>query len=52
MLQRPIAGFRNTTPGYFVASGSTLVAGRFFTEHDPVTTAVVSESLASLLWPG
>jgi predicted permease len=52
MLQRPIAGFRNTTPGYFAASGSTLVAGRFFTEHDPVTTAVVSESLASLLWPG
>jgi predicted permease len=51
-LQRPIAGFRNTTPGYFAASGSTLLAGRFFTEHDPVTTAVVSESLAILLWPG
>src|SRR5215467_729750 len=48
-LQRPIAGFRNTTPGYFAASGSTLLAGRFFTEHDPVTTAVVSESLAKLL---
>ena len=52
ILQRPIAGFRNTTPGYFGASGTTLLAGRFFTDHDPVTTAVVSESLAKLLWPG
>jgi predicted permease len=52
MLQRPIGGFRNTTPGYFAASGTTLMAGRFFTEHDPVTTAVVSESLAKSLWPG
>src|SRR5262249_61497061 len=52
ILQRPIAGFRNTTPAYFAASGTALLAGRFFTEHDPVTIAVVSASLANSLWPG
>jgi putative ABC transport system permease protein len=51
ILQRPIAGFRQVTPGYFSASGSALLAGRFFTEHDPVTTALVGESLAKSLWP-
>lgn len=52
IMQRPTAGFRQVTPGYFAASGSMLVAGRFFEAHDPVTTAIVSESLAGSLWPG
>lgn len=52
VLKRPIAGFRQVTPGYFAASGSTLVAGRFFEPQDRVTTAIVSESLAKSLWPG
>ncbi len=52
MLQRPIAGFRQVTPGYFAASGSVLLAGRFFADTDPVASALVSESLAKLLWPG
>lgn len=51
ILERPIAGFRQATPGYFAASGSALLAGRFFEPQDPVGTAVLSESLAKLLWP-
>jgi putative ABC transport system permease protein len=50
--RRPIAGFRQVTPGYFAASGSTLLAGRWFDDHDSVSTALVSESLAQRLWPG
>ena len=50
--RRPIAGFRQVTPGYFAASGSTLLAGRWFSEHDTVSTALISESLAQRLWPG
>jgi putative ABC transport system permease protein len=50
--QRPIAGFRQVTPGYFAASGSTLLAGRWFNERDSVSTALISESLANRLWPG
>jgi predicted permease len=51
ILQRPIAGFRQVTSGYFAASGSLLLSGRFFLDTDPVTTALVSESLARNLWP-
>jgi predicted permease len=50
--KRPIAGFRQVTPGGFVAGGIVLLAGRFFTEQDRVTTAIVSDSLAKRLWPG
>jgi putative ABC transport system permease protein len=50
--KRPVAGFREVTSGYFAASGSSLVAGRFFEPQDRVTTAIVSESLARSLWPG
>jgi putative ABC transport system permease protein len=52
ILKRPVAGFRQVTPGYFAASGTTLVAGRFFEPQDPVTTAIIGESLARALWPG
>jgi putative ABC transport system permease protein len=52
MMQRPVAGFRIVTPGYAAASGSRVLAGRFFSADDPVSTAVVSESLARRLWPG
>jgi predicted permease len=51
ILKRPVAGFRQVTGGYFAASGSTLLAGRFFEPQDRVTTAIVSESLARSLWP-
>jgi putative ABC transport system permease protein len=48
---RPVAGFREVTPGYFAASGTALLAGRFFAGTDRVTTAIISESLARSLWP-
>jgi predicted permease len=51
ILERPIAGYRQVTPGYFAASGSMLLTGRFFEPQDPVGTAVLSESLARQLWP-
>jgi predicted permease len=52
VLARPVAMVRSVTAGYFAASGSSLRAGRFFTDEEPILTAVVSESLASRLWPG
>ena len=33
-LQRPVAGLRTATPGYFTASGTALRAGRAFTAQD------------------
>ncbi len=50
-LERPVAGIRNATPGYFAASGSTLRAGRFFSEQDTTPAVVIGESLARRLWP-
>jgi hypothetical protein len=52
VLKRPLAGYRQVTPGCFAASGIALLAGRFFTDQDRVTTAIVSASLAKRLWPG
>jgi predicted permease len=52
VLQRPQAGIRSATPGYFAASGSALRAGRFFAEQDQTPAAMISESLAKRLWPG
>ncbi|HJZ95594.1 MAG TPA: FtsX-like permease family protein, partial [Candidatus Solibacter sp.] len=51
-LQRPVAFIRSVTPGYFAASGATLRAGRFFGENEPTPVAMISESLARVLWPG
>jgi len=51
VLKRPVAMVRSVTAGYFAASGTTLRAGRFFNEHEPVLTAVISESLVRNLWP-
>jgi putative ABC transport system permease protein len=51
-LQRPVAGLRNATPGYFTASGTALRAGRAFTEQDVTPVAVIGESLGRRLWPG
>jgi len=51
VLARPVAMLRSATTGYFAASGTALRAGRFFTDHEPVLVAVISESLASSLWP-
>src|SRR5262245_22383253 len=51
VMQRPVAGQRSATPGYFAASLTALKAGRFFTEQDQIPVAVISESLARRLWP-
>src|SRR5262249_52589813 len=51
VMQRPVAGQRSATPGYFAASLTALKAGRFFTEQDQSPVAVISESLARKLWP-
>jgi putative ABC transport system permease protein len=51
VTQRPIAGQRSATSGYFAASLTPLKAGRFFTEQDQTPVAVISESLARRLWP-
>jgi putative ABC transport system permease protein len=51
VMQRPVAGQRSATPGYFAASLTSLKAGRFFTEQDQTPVAVISESLAKRLWP-
>ena len=51
-LQRPVAGLRSATPGYFIASGTGLRAGRAFTEKDAIPVAVIGESLGRRLWPG
>jgi putative ABC transport system permease protein len=51
-LERPSAGVRSVTPGYFSASMTPLLAGRFIEPHDLVTTAIVGKSLATALWPG
>ncbi|RPI22619.1 MAG: FtsX-like permease family protein, partial [Acidobacteria bacterium] len=52
VLARPVAMIRSVTTGYFAASGTTLRAGRFLTDHESVLVAVVSESLVKSLWPG
>ena len=52
MLQRPVALIRAITTGYFAASGTRLLAGRVFADGEPALVAIVSESLAKLLWPG
>jgi putative ABC transport system permease protein len=51
VMQRPGAGQRSASPGYFAASLTALKAGRFFTEQDQAPVAVISESLARRLWP-
>jgi putative ABC transport system permease protein len=51
VLARPVAMIRSVTAGYFAASGTTLRAGRFFADHEPVPVALISESLATRLWP-
>jgi putative ABC transport system permease protein len=51
VLARPVAVVRSVTEGYFAASGTSLRAGRFLTGDEPVPTAVISQSLASRLWP-
>jgi predicted permease len=51
VLARPVAVIRSITTGYFAASGSTLRAGRLFTDQEPVPVALISESLAKRLWP-
>src|SRR5262249_36997370 len=51
VMQRPLAGQRSVTSGYFAASMTALKAGRFFTEQEETPVAVISESLAKRLWP-
>jgi predicted permease len=52
LLLRPVALIRSVTPGYFAASGTTLLAGRLFNDVEPQLAAIISESLAARLWPG
>ncbi len=52
VVERPLAGVRYVTSGYFSASRTRLRAGRFFEAQDGATTAIVGESLARALWPG
>jgi putative ABC transport system permease protein len=51
VLTRPVAVIRGVTSGYFAASGTALRAGRFLNDEEPEAVAVISESLASHLWP-
>ena len=51
VLARPVAMIRSVTAGYFAASGTALRAGRFFTDQEQAPVALISESLASRLWP-
>ncbi len=52
VLARPVAMIRSVTEGYFSASGSLLLAGRFLTDGERTPVAVISVALASRLWPG
>jgi predicted permease len=52
---QPQAEFRTADPGYFTASGMTLVDGRDFALGDTATSprvAIVNQTLAKLLFPG
>ena len=47
--------YQATTPGYFRVMGTRIVRGRGLTEEDRATSppvAIVSESMARVLWPG
>ncbi|MPZ17602.1 MAG: FtsX-like permease family protein [Luteitalea sp.] len=50
-LDRPVAPYRAVTPGYFAAMGIPLAAGRFLEAEEPASNVVVSERLATHLWP-
>ena len=52
LTERPVAAYRNVTPGYFATMEIGLLAGRFLDDQEPVPAAVVSEGLARRLWPG
>jgi predicted permease len=52
VMERPVAMIRSVTTGYFAASGTTLLAGRFFDPQETELTAVINESLARRLFPG
>jgi putative ABC transport system permease protein len=53
MLERPIANIRSVTPGYFAAQGIRLIKGRVFGDEDRQRrVAVISESIATRVWPG
>lgn len=55
MANRPGAGERQVTPGYFQAMGIPLLEGRDFTAHDRADTPpviVVNEALARRFFPG
>jgi hypothetical protein len=51
VLARPVAIIRSVTTGYFAASGTVVLAGRFLTVQERAPVALISESLAKRLWP-
>ncbi len=52
LLSRPVGMIRAVTPGYFAASGTPLRAGRTFAANESRLVGIVSEALATRLWPG
>jgi putative ABC transport system permease protein len=51
MLSRPVAMIRSVTAGYFAASGTSLRAGRFLADEEPMLAGVISETLGRRMWP-
>jgi putative ABC transport system permease protein len=52
--QEPTASYRIVTPGFLDAMGTSLVAGRQFTERDDdgaTPVAIISETVAHRYWP-
>src|ERR1700690_1378668 len=50
--QQPTTNVRFISPDYLRTMGIPLRAGRPFNDNDPTSAVIVSESLASVLWPG
>jgi hypothetical protein len=50
-VERPVAVYRVTTPGYFATIGVPLQTGRFFEESEAQPVAVISAGLARRFWP-
>jgi len=50
--KNPAVNYHQASPGYFRAIGIDLVEGRTFVEHESMPVAIVSQNLATRLWPG
>jgi putative ABC transport system permease protein len=52
IVERPVAAYRNVTPGFFATMEIPLLAGRLLEQKEPMPSAVISVRLAGALWPG